>query len=159
MNVRQLKASFTRPDNTTAYADNDLVANDTTAASVTPLTFKLGNGGNHIVAIRIEKSDASDVSNADFSINFYGESPTVANGDNGAISTDISDKIATIDIGAMAAATDDAFCQINFGDTDFTGGLFTGKKTVYALLEANAAYGPTAEEVFTVYLTYINFGA
>lgn len=32
-------ASFTRPANTAAYADGDLVANSATAASVEPLTF------------------------------------------------------------------------------------------------------------------------
>jgi hypothetical protein len=157
MYVRQLSKSFTRPDNATAYADNDLVANDTTAANVVPLEFDLGNAGNHIVAIRIEKSDETDVTSADFSINLYGSLPTPANGDNGAVSTDIANKLGTIDVGAMVAATDDAFCQIHYGETGFLQGLYTGTNKVYALLEANAAYTPAAEEVFTVYLTFVSF--
>lgn len=155
--VKQISASFTRPANTTAYADNDLVANSTTAGSVVPLAFNLGAGGSHIVGIRVEKTDQTDVVNSDFTLNLYGSSPTVANGDNGAISTDIADKIAIVDMQTtMTAGTDDAYVLLNYGDTGFLQGMYTDKQVIYGLLEANAAYGPASGEVFTVYLTYLN---
>lgn len=152
--VVQLSDSFDRPNDATQYADNDLVANSGTAGSVTPLYFNLGANGSHIVAIRIEKTD-SDTTAADFSINFYGASPTPANGDNGAISTDVSDKIAVVDVGAMVAGTDDDYVILNMGDTGFLSGLFTNFDNVYALLECNSTYTPLANETFTVYLTVI----
>jgi flagellin-like hook-associated protein FlgL len=155
--IKQISDSFTRPANTTAYSANDLVANSTTAGSVVPLSFNLGEGGSHIVGIRVEKTDETDVALADFTLNLYGSSPTVANGDNGAISTDIADKIATIDMQTvMVAGTDDAYVLLNYGDTGFLQGMYTDKRVIFGLLEANAAYVPASGEVFTVYLTYEN---
>lgn len=150
--IRLCKYSFTRPDNTTAYADNDLVANDVDAADVVPMQFQVGLGGGRVVAIRIEKSDASDVANADFSLRLFDSSPTVTNGDNGAIAHNVAGHIKTIDVGAMVAGSDDAYVNIHQGETGFEGGCFVASSIVYGLLEANAAYGPASEEVFTVYL-------
>jgi hypothetical protein len=105
----------------------------------------------------VEKTDQTDVVNSDFTLNLYGSSPTVANGDNGAISTDIADKIAIVDMQTtMTAGTDDAYVLLNYGDTGFLQGMYTDKQVIYGLLEANAAYGPASGEVFTVYLTYLN---
>ena len=60
-------ASFTRPDNATAYASGDLMANSTTAASVLPLRFMVGQkrGGvsGVILGARIAKSNQT-VTNA-----------------------------------------------------------------------------------------------
>jgi hypothetical protein len=42
MQVWNPSASFTRPNNTTAYASGQLVANSTTAGSVAPMAFVLG---------------------------------------------------------------------------------------------------------------------
>lgn len=150
--IRKLKASFTRPNNATDYADNDLVANNTSAGSVTPMEFHVGPNGGRVVAIRIEKSDGSDVTAADFSIRLFDSSPTVANGDNGAISHNVSGHLKTVDVGAMVAGTDDAYVMIHLGETGFEGGAYCAGPIVYGLLEANAAYVPAALEVFTVYL-------
>jgi len=46
-------ASFTRPANTTAYADGDLVANSATAASVVPLTFTSSRVVGHGTIARV----------------------------------------------------------------------------------------------------------
>jgi len=82
-------ATFTRPADTTAYASADLVANSTTAGSVTPMSFAVGrpNAGGQIRRVRIVKSGTS-AANATFRLHLYSASPTVANGDNGAFSTD-----------------------------------------------------------------------
>ena len=154
MTIREVSDSFIRPDDADIYADNDLVANSTSAGSVVPLTFNLGYNGSHIVSIRIEKTD-SDISGADFSINFFGSSPTPALGDNGAFSTNVSDKIAVVDVGQMIAGSDDDFVIINMGDTGFLSGLYTSFDNVYALLEANDTYTPLAVETFTVTLTVV----
>ena len=48
MGVYRSTASFIRPDNTTAYADNDLIANHATAGSVVPMKFHQERGGKLI---------------------------------------------------------------------------------------------------------------
>lgn len=140
--------SFTRPNDTTAYADGDLVANSTTAGSVTPLVFTIPNKRSCIIrGAYATKTDQTDVANADFVLHLYRSSPTVANGDNGALSTDISNKIGTIDMGLMTAFTDDAYVMTYGGNFYIDSG---SSRTIYGLLEADAAYTPAAQEVFTV---------
>ncbi len=141
-------STFTRPANTTAYADGDLVANSTTAGSVTPLTFPIPNKRSCIIrGAWVSKSDESDVTNADFVVHLFRSSPTVANGDNGALSTNIADKIGTIDVGQMVAYTDDAYSIAYGGNFYVDSG---SSRTLYGLLEADAAYTPASGETFTV---------
>jgi hypothetical protein len=154
--VRKVSDSFTRPSDTTAYADNDLVANSTTAGSVVPLSFNVGRGGVKIVGARIQKSDESDVANATFTLHLFGSSPTVANGDNGAISHSLSDKFGSISFATMTAATDEGYALANGGDTILPDGLYwyTSNGRIYALIQAEAAYSPASAEVFAVTLIY-----
>lgn len=143
-----LAPSFTRPNNTTAYADGDLVANSTTAGSVVPLVFVIPNRRSCIIrGASVAKTDETDVSNALFTLHLFRSSPTVANGDNGALSTNIANKIGTINVGQMVAYTDDAYVMTYGGNFYVDSGSAT---TIYGLLEVDGAYAPAAEEVFTV---------
>ena len=150
--LRKVTQTFTRPADTNAYQDLDLVANNTTVGSVSPMKFQGFGGGSRIVGARIEKSDATDVANATFTLHLYGSSPTPANGDNGALSTNVSDKLGTIAFPIMTAFTDDAASTINLGATGLVGGVFMTNQIFYGLLEAKAAYSPASEETFTVVL-------
>jgi hypothetical protein len=153
--IFRLTDSFVRPANTTAYADNDLVANSTTAGSVVPLDFNLGGGGGHIVRVVLRKSGTT-TTNADFTIRLFEASPTVANGDNGPISHDYARHIMTLAIGQMVAGTDDAYVIKNLGETGgvfYAGGLHVAERRIFALVEANAAYTPASAEEFTLELT------
>jgi hypothetical protein len=141
--------NFTRPANTDAYAAADLVANSVTAGSVVPLTFTVGDDGAHLVRIVLSKSD-TDAANADFVVHIFGSDPTVANGDNGAISVDFADKVGEVDLTIMEAGTDDAFIVQNLGATS----IHLEQGTYYILLEAEAAYTPASAEVFTIKLVF-----
>lgn len=147
--IRKITDSFTRPANTTQYTAADLVANNATAGSVVPLTWNVGRGGLRIKGAHITKTDETDVTAADFSLHLFGSSPTVANGDNGALSYDYSDKFGDIDFATMVAATDVAWA-INTGlDLNF---YTTGN--IYGLIEADGTYTPASAEVFSVTLVY-----
>jgi hypothetical protein len=154
--IKKSTDSFTRPSDTTAYTIGDLVANSTTAGSVVPLTFSVGRGGIKIVGLRLNKSDETDVANATFTMHFFGSSPTVANGDNGAISYNLSDKFGSVALAIMVAATDEGYSVANGGDTILPDGLYyyTASGLIYALIEAKAAYGPASAEVFTSTIVY-----
>jgi hypothetical protein len=152
MKIIDVSASFTRPDDTTAYADNDLVANSTTAGEVAPMTFKIPYGrGLKLYRIEVLKSGATNT-NAKFTVRLYKDSPTAANGDNGAWSTTASGYQGSVAIDMTAAAfTDDGFAggspttvpHLIYADAD---------QKLYALMTATAAYTPAALEVFTVRL-------
>jgi hypothetical protein len=157
MQVTKITASaFTRPNDTTAYASGDLVANSTTAGSVTPMTFPVKQGRMFkILKAELTRSAAS-VTNAAFRLHLYRDSPTVANGDNGAWSSTASGYEGFIDIAAPGAAFSATAVQhgiyvnnalhapmVAFLDTD---------RKLYGLLEARGAYTPTAQETFTVAL-------
>lgn len=156
MQIYNPSASFTRPADTTAYAIGDLVANSTTAGSVTPMVFTLGNsfgfGQFRLTRARLIKNSISPT-NATFRLHLYQSSPVCANGDNGAWSTSkAADWLGNIDVPSMLAFTDgcngtgsaaagsELFCKLSAGSI------------VYGLLEAKAAYTPVSGEIFTVIL-------
>lgn len=144
--------TITRPNDTTAYAVGDLIANSATAGSVTPFSWTSAATGSvvEIGRIRIKKSSTS-VTNASFRVHLYNATPgTPANGDNGAWSTSMSAYIGAFDITVDRAFTDGSegagvplvgssiLCKIASGTT------------LYGLLEARAAYTPAAQETFSI---------
>lgn len=150
--ARVAAAQMTRPADTTAYASGDLVANNTTAGSVTPLSFTAGRGSSGGAAsgmirrVKVKKSTAS-VTNSSFRVHFYSSSPTVTNGDNGAWLSIESGYLGSCDV-----TVDKAFSDAASG----TGSPLIGSEitfsaqTVYALIEARAAYTPGNAETFDV---------
>lgn len=154
--VANPSANFTRPADTTAYASGDLVANSTTAGSVAALSFTAANealGSFLLRRLKLHKSGTS-VTNAQFRVHFFRTAPaTVTNGDNGVFSVSgVSDYIGAVDVIVDRAFTDGA---AGFGvpvvGSELSVALATGQ-TIYALVEARAAYTPANAEVFTVTL-------
>ena len=140
--------TFTRPADTTAYADGDLVANSTTAGSVTPLVFKIPNKRSCIVrGASVQKSDGTDVSGALFTVHLYRTSPTVTNGDNGALATDAANKIGILSVGQQIAHSDDGYLNTYGGNFYVDSGA---DRAIYGLLEVDGVYTPASEETFTV---------
>lgn len=153
--IAAISATFNRPADTTAYASGDLVANSTTAASVTPLTFataaRVAAGSLTIKRVKLKKSNTS-ITNAQFRIHFYTVSPTgVVNGDNGAWSTNDNTYLGSVDITMDRSMVDSANGIVA---ADIPIKLPSGQ-TIYALLEARAAYAPASAETFTLYLDVI----
>lgn len=154
MIYKKVSDSFNRPANTTSYTANDLVANSTVAIDVEPLTFNIGRGGFRVVQIRVVKSDGTDVSNSSFKLHLYGSNPTCANGDNGALSTNVATPFGSATVPSMTSYTDDAAAVLNIGDSNFAGGIpgFADSTYIYGLLQAVGAYSPASEETFSVVL-------
>lgn len=151
-------STITRPADTTAYASGDLVANSTTAGSVTNLQFttlaRVSGGSGVIIGAQIQKSTAS-ATNAAFRLHLFNTAPTYTSaGDNSAISTvvvasakgylgyiDITTMIAFSDVGWGSGAPDNSRGGIPYVAT---------AQIIYGLLEARGAYTPGNAEVFTV---------
>ena len=148
--------TITRPNDTTAYASGDLVANDTTAGSVTPFSWNVGLcRGIKLWRVGIAKSSAS-VTHASYRVHLYNDSPTVANGDNGAISSTRSSYIGFVDVAAPATAFSDAYYANGvFVNNSVQAPLFMRTDLdgyVYGLLEARGSYTPTAQETYAISL-------
>lgn len=148
-------ASFTRPNNTTAYASGQLIANSTTAGSVTPMLFSAWTSGQAqtiLSRLRIYKSGTT-ATLSQFRVHLYEASPVCANGDGGTWSTDKAfSYLGNIDAPVMFPFTDGC---ATFGSASAGSELrlhLTSGGTIYGLMEARAAYVPVANEVFTVKL-------
>jgi hypothetical protein len=146
-------ASFTRPADTTAYANGDLVANSTTAGSVVPLSFTIPTNTRMFKLLKVTlKKSGTAVTNATFVLHLFRDSPTVANGDNGAISVANSANYA----GKIAIDASSTSPTVTGGSTGFSLSSSTNPVAadidgiLYGLLEATAAYTPASAEVFTV---------
>lgn len=146
-------ANFTRPSNTTQYAVGDLVANNTTAGSVTPLSWTVGvfdHGSLFIRRVNLKKS-ATSVTSASFRLHLYTSSPTVTNGDNSAWVSTHSGYIGSMDV-----TVDKAFSATSGGiGVPLIGAeinVYPTTNTLYGLLEARATYTPASAEVFTAVL-------
>jgi len=143
-------ASFTRPNDTTTYGSGDLVANNTSAASVVAPTFDAISFGRDTLIKRCKiTKTAGPVANGSFRAHFFSGTVTVTtNGDNAAFTpTSMALYLGYIDVvmvsplGGWGWATDE-------GAPVWLPAASTDKLNV--LLEARAAYVPTANEVFTI---------
>lgn len=154
-NIAQIvrAAAITRPADTIAYASGDLVANSTTAGSVTPFEFKNvtlhPNSTLRIEAARLISSSTS-VTNASFRLHIFTQSPVSAAGDNAAFSCPIVGYVGALDITIDRAFSDGAFGR---GVPTVGGSLLIqgaeASTTLYGLLEARATYAPTSGGTFT----------
>lgn len=149
-----VSASFTRPANITAYAATDLVANNTTSGSVTPMSFAAARANDvagQVIRGILHKS-SNVTTNAMFRVHLFKASPSVSNGDNAAFSP----TVATHYLGCLEGT-----CVLNAASG--TAAILTpvygssipfvpasGTQNIFGLLEARAAYVPTSEEVFTI---------
>jgi hypothetical protein len=147
--VVAVEATFIRPANTTAYASGDLVANSTTAGSVTALSLALARvtaGSFSITRVRLRKS-GTILTNAAFRVHFYTAAPTATNGDNGVwLTTGATGYRGSIDV-TMDRAFSDGAAGLAAPTTELDIRLASGTD-IFALLEARAAYTPVSGETF-----------
>lgn len=143
--------SFTRPSDTTAYADTDLVANSTTAGSVVPLSWVLPYGHTYLLhGIRLRKSGTT-ATNGSFRLHLYAASPVPTNGDNGTwLTTQVDDYLGNTGTVVMLGFSDGS--GVTAPLTTPLGIYGLASRTIYGLLEAKAAYTPASAEVFTAQL-------
>jgi hypothetical protein len=155
-------ASFIRPADTTTYASGDLVANNTTAGSVVPLTFttvtRSAGDSVRIERARINTSNAL-LTNASFRLHLFETTPVPTVGDNGVFNN----------AGVLATTGIDGYLgnfSITLSNSGTTGSSGRGVPdvgsaiiatpatgtSIFGLLEVTAAYVPVSAATFTVSL-------
>jgi hypothetical protein len=146
-------ANFTRPANTTAYASGQLVANSTTAGSVTDLSWtaaRVAAGNFRISRVHMTLSSKS-VTNTNFRVHFFNASTGVSNGDGGTFVPSLAaDEVCEMDV-TIALAGADVSTGYGAANQGVACDVALGSgSTLYALIEARAAYTPASGETITV---------
>lgn len=165
MRLYQTTATFTRPANTTAYLAGQLVANNTVAASVVPMTFVIPVEGFLITSVKIFDQNGG-ITPTQFLLNLYQFPPTPVNGDGGTYSTSESDWLGQIFVDcSLYSSINNSTSIISNGWEGFS--LInpysvpvipdTNPANIYSqfygLLQTYAAYTPSSGEIFTITLT------
>jgi hypothetical protein len=148
-----LTATNTRVADTTQYGSNELVANSTTAGSVTPMSFTVPRPGI-ITGCRCSKTGTGVLAAGQRIHLFSGTAPTVTNGDNGAF---LPNRAAGW-LGSLDVSTFKAFSDGAVGDglpTTRNAIPITAAMTMSALQETLGTYTPISAEVFTWGLDFL----
>jgi len=152
---RRISSSFTRPDDTTAYAAGDLVANDVDAADVVALSWPTtGSRPFDIPGIRLHKTGPTGAS---FRLYLFAAAPTVDTaGDNGSLDANVNgaDDLMAIYEGTLYGIKDGAVGLLVPISGVIKREYVGDPATLYGLIRAGEAYTPIAEEVFTATLVF-----
>jgi hypothetical protein len=150
---------LTRPADTSAYAQNDLIASSTTAASVVVPSVQGARAANHqgtIIRVRLNTNITTGFSAATFTVRLWSAAPTYTNGDNGAyaVATGAAGWLASFSV-TLEQQADGAY---GAGvPTVGNGALFSlpiDQTVIYWDLQYTAAAGvtPIASQTFTLTL-------
>lgn len=159
--VNPVSNLITRPGDTNAYTSGDLVANNTSAGSVTPFSWSTTWFNIRVKRATLYRNQAT-ITNAAFRLHLFASSPSVDNGDNSAFSPSVGPTAVTdlgfIDLPAAAAFASAAY-GFNMGTAlsntvaaSYDIGAALAAATLYGLLEARAAYTPASAETFRITL-------
>lgn len=159
-------ATLTRPSNTTAYAQYDVVAAQASGASVVFLSFtsagRVVDGSGYIVKARLETNRTTEA--GAYRLYIYRKAaaslatPPTNVGDNDLftmIYANSADRIGYIDFSTWVtggSGSDSAIAQV--ADVRLAYGCASDSTTLYGLLTTTAAVTPASAQQFTVYLTF-----
>lgn len=156
----RVTATFTRPDNVTAYGVGDVVSNDaTTTVLMEFASFARVVGGSGYVVGAILATDKKSIVPVMRVHLFNASNPTVA-GDNAqhkGLYADIGKLIGAFDLEAMTTPVDAGSSDLSVAMADgkdiivpFVAGAAT--RSIFALLETQTAFTPAALENFSLTL-------
>jgi hypothetical protein len=149
--------NFTRPATLVTYASGQIVANSGTAASVAAVQISVSRANGisvRVNRVRLAKTGTT-ATNASFRVHLYSSAPTAANGDGGTWDTSgASFYMGSFDVTSMHVMTDGC---VGIGlPTEGTPYIIAqpgpSSTTVYALVEARAAYSSPSGETFMIAL-------
>lgn len=139
----KVDATFNRPTNTTPYSVNDAVNDNTTAGSVTELSWTIPAAQAFITRVRVKKGDAGD--SPTIRVWLYDAAFATGAGDNAAFVHPVADCIGYVDVIVSLDGSDDA---VGFADCQIP--VTVG--TLYGELQTLTAFAPGSGETFTVSL-------
>lgn len=143
---------LTRPNDTTAYAQNDLIASSTTAGSIVVPSFGI-QSHTTIKRLRLYTNKTSGMGTFQGFVELWKTAPTLTNGDNGAyaIATGAASWIGSSTLAVMTQVADGGYTT-GVPTTGSEFGIIHGGSTIYwTLKEADATgFTPAANQTFTL---------
>lgn len=149
----EVSTNFTRPANTTAYAQYDAISNSTSSPTILTFSSVGASNGQTVMLTEIEIiSSAAQATLPEFNLWLLNETTTATN-DNSAL--DITD--ADRDHGQTALKIDNKFknasnSRVNTLSIAKQIKLASDSQDLYGLLQANNAYTPISGEIFHIIL-------
>lgn len=142
-------ATFTRPNNTTAYAAGDVLGSDTTASSALEFANIAGVAGQDILITSAQlQIDVSAIPSGmtSFRLYLYSVTPPSAYADNAAWDLPSGDRasyLGYVDLGAPADLGSTLYVEVN----QINKHVRLSTTSLFAYLVTNSAYTPTAQAV------------
>lgn len=154
-----VKSTLTRPANTTAYAQNDLIADNTTAGSIVVPSLKVPRNGMIMRRVRLHTDKTSGMGSFAGLIEFWTAAPTFTNGDNGAyaVATGADNWIGVVTTATMTQVADGAYAA---GSAPTTGDeiLLRSGDLYWSLKESDSSgFTPASGQTFTLYAELIGY--
>lgn len=156
--VSHAVASITRPADTTAYADGDVVADSTSAAAVLKFHGVCGDGEGAIIRSATLSSSVLPGTKLSADLWLFHTAPTSYGNDNAAFAlsdADVLNCVGVIALDGTVAANIKAgtlnYIVVNQGLALAVKGLTTDR-ALYGVLVARNAYTPASAEVLTIKL-------
>lgn len=153
-NIIAISTEFTRPNDSSAYAANDVVSDSTSATTMQALAnaVRVAGGSGEILGIRLSTDKKSITPR--FRIHFYNTNGATVSGDNAAWQdkyADIGKRVAYYDLPAMTTGADSTNSNMS-RSVDMTMDIpYTCVGTsLYFVLEALDVFTPSALEKFTL---------
>ena len=148
---------LTRPNNTTAYAQNDLIASSTTAGSIVVPSFGVPVSQAQAVFLRRARlltNKGSGMTSFQGHVDLWSAAPTFPNGDNGAygLTTGAAGWLGDITFGVMSQGSDGAYAAGKpDSGTDIGVAIAPGDLIYWSLKEVDATgFTPAANQTFTL---------
>ncbi|MGE5512369.1 MAG: hypothetical protein ACM31O_14070 [Bacteroidota bacterium] len=149
-------STLTRPANTTPYTANDLIANNTTAGSITVPSFtaaRVAAGSFLMRRFRLYTNKTSGMAGIVLRVEFWSAAPTFTNGDNGAyaVATGAANWLGAADV-VLTQVGDGAY---GVGVPDIGGDigvkLASGQTVYWSMLVTNSGgFTPASSQTFTL---------
>lgn len=157
--LQTVKSTLTRPSNTTAYAQNDLIADTTTAGNIVVPSFTVPRNGMFFRRCRLHTDKTSGMGSFQGYIEFWTSAPTFTNGDNGAyaVATGADYWIGQVTLDIMTQVADGAYSA---GAVPNTGQelLLRSGPVYWSLKEADASgFTPASAQTFTLFADLIAY--
>lgn len=165
-----MSSVLTRPDNTTAYSQNDLIASSTTAANVVVPYFSFTDDDAEMVEVqnaRLFSNITSGFTTFQGHIDLWTSAPTFTNGDNGAyavatgaagwvghLTTSVSDAYSVAGDGAFIGAIQGTDATNNYATEKYIFARKPGDWLYWSLREIDSTgFTPIALQTFTLVLS------
>lgn len=157
--LQTVKSTLTRPANTTAYAQNDLIADNTTAGNIVVPSLTIPRNGMFLRRIRLHTDKTSGMGSFEGFIEFWTSAPTFTNGDNGAyaVATGAANWIGAVTTDAMTQVADGAYVAAAAPTAGTEMLLRSG--ALYWTLKENDSTGftPASGQTFTLHAELIPY--